>query len=388
MTKDIKKEETTIFQKMTELSIKNKAINLGQGFPDEDGPIDIINKASESLNTISNQYPPMKGLASLRKNIAKYLNAHYKLEFNWDNEILITNGATEALASSILSNIIPGDEAIIFEPAYDSYKPIVEKAGGKAICVPLESPKWEFSYNILKPYITKKSKLIILNNPMNPLGKMFSMDELKDLSKIVIENDMIIISDEVHEHIVFDNKKHIPVISLPGMEDRVIKIGSAGKTFSLTGWKVGFAVGCTELIKKVAGMHQFITFTVPPNLQEAIAYAYTKPKTYYENLRNTFQAKRDLIYTNLIKNNIITYLPESTYFINMSYEEKFPEFQPEEFCIELIKNAKVTGIPISVFYNKNAEERNKSKLIRLCFAKSNDILINASNQIGEYFNTN
>ena len=388
MTKDIKKEETTIFQKMTELSIKNKAINLGQGFPDEDGPIDIINKASESLNTISNQYPPMKGLASLRKNIAKYLNAHYKLEFNWDNEILITNGATEALASSILSNIISGDEAIIFEPAYDSYKPIVEKAGGKAICVPLESPKWEFSYNILKPYITKKSKLIILNNPMNPLGKMFSMDELKDLSKIVIENDMIIISDEVHEHIVFDNKKHIPVISLPGMEDRVIKIGSAGKTFSLTGWKVGFAVGCTELIKKVAGTHQFITFTVPPNLQEAIAYAYTKPKTYYENLRNTFQAKRDLIYTNLIKNNIITYLPESTYFINMSYEEKFPEFQPEEFCIELIKNAKVTGIPISVFYNKNVEEKNKSKLIRLCFAKSNDILINASNQIGEYFNTN
>ena len=388
MTKDIKKEETTIFQKMTELSIKNKAINLGQGFPDEDGPIDIINKASESLNTISNQYPPMKGLASLRKNIAKYLNAHYKLEFNWDNEILITNGATEALASSILSNIISGDEAIIFEPAYDSYKPIVEKAGGKAICVPLESPKWEFSYNILKPYITKKSKLIILNNPMNPLGKMFSMDELKDLSKIVIENDMIIISDEVHEHIVFDNKKHIPVISLPGMENRVIKIGSAGKTFSLTGWKVGFAVGCTELIKKVAGTHQFITFTVPPNLQEAIAYAYTKPKTYYENLRNTFQAKRDLIYTNLIKNNIITYLPESTYFINMSYEEKFPGFQPEEFCIELIKNAKVTGIPISVFYNKNVEEKNKSKLIRLCFAKSNDILINASNQIGEYFNTN
>ena len=388
MTKDIKKEETTIFQKMTELSIKNKAINLGQGFPDEDGPIDIINKASESLNTISNQYPPMKGLASLRKNIAKYLNAHYKLEFNWDNEILITNGATEALASSILSNIISGDEAIIFEPAYDSYKPIVEKAGGKAICVPLESPKWEFSYNILKPYITKKSKLIILNNPMNPLGKMFSMDELKDLSKIVIENDMIIISDEVHEHIVFDNKKHIPVISLPGMENRVIKIGSAGKTFSLTGWKVGFAVGCTELIKKVAGTHQFITFTVPPNLQEAIAYAYTKPKTYYENLRNTFQAKRDLIYTNLIKNNIITYLPESTYFINMSYEERFPGFQPEEFCIELIKNAKVTGIPISVFYNKNVEEKNKSKLIRLCFAKSNDILINASNQIGEYFNTN
>ena len=183
----------TIFQKMTELSIKNKAINLGQGFPDEDGPIDIINKASESLNTISNQYPPMKGSSSLRKNIAKHLNAHYKLEFDWDNEILITNGATEALASSILGNIIPGDEAIIFEPAYDSYKPIVEKAGGKAICIPLESPKWEFSYNILKPYITKKSKLIILNNPMNPLGKMFSMDELKDLSKIVIENNMIII---------------------------------------------------------------------------------------------------------------------------------------------------------------------------------------------------
>ena len=387
MTKNIKKEETTIFQKMTELSIKNKAINLGQGFPDEDGPIDIINKASESLNTISNQYPPMKGLASLRKNIAKYLNAHYKLEFDWDNEILITNGATEALASSILGNIIPGDEAIIFEPAYDSYKPIVEKAGGKAICVPLESPEWEFSYNILNPYITKKSKLIILNNPMNPLGKMFSMDELKDLSKIVIENNMIIISDEVHEHIVFDNKKHIPIISLPGMEHRVIKIGSAGKTFSLTGWKIGFAVGCTELINKVASTHQFITFTAPPNLQEAIAYAYTKPNTYYENLRNTFQAKRDLIYTNLIKNNIIAYLPESTYFINMSYEEKFPEFQPEEFCFELIKNAKVTGIPISVFYNKNAEELKKSKLIRLCFAKSDDILIKASNQIGEYFNS-
>ena len=134
-------------------------------------------------------------------------------------------------------------------------------------------------------------------------------------------------------------------------------------------------------------MHQFITFTVPPNLQEAIAYAYTKPNTYYENLRNTFQAKRDLIYTNLIKNNIIAYLPESTYFINMSYEEKFPKFQPAEFCIELIKNAKVTGIPISVFYNKNAEELKKSKLIRLCFAKSDDILIKASNQIGEYFNS-
>ena len=372
---------------MTELSIKNNAINLGQGFPDEDGPIDIIQKASEALNTISNQYPPMKGLESLRKNISKHLNNHYQLEFDWNNEILITNGATEALASSILSNINPGDEAIIFEPAYDSYKPIVEKAGGIAICVQLESPEWEFSYDILKPYITQKSKLIILNNPMNPLGKMFSLDELKDLSKIVIENDMIIISDEVHEHIVFDNKKHIPVISLPGMEERVIKIGSAGKTFSLTGWKIGFAIGCKELIDKVAGTHQFITFTVPPNLQEAIAYAYTKPKAYYENLRNTFQEKRDLIYNNLIKNNVITYLPESTYFINMSYEEKFQKFQPEEFCIELIKNAKVTGIPISVFYNKNAEELKKSKLIRLCFAKSDEILIKASNQIGEYFNS-
>ena len=171
------------------------------------------------------------------------------------------------------------------------------------------------------------------------------------------------------------------------MKERVIKIGSAGKTFSLTGWKIGFAIGCKELIDKVAGTHQFITFTVPPNLQEAIAYAYTKPKSYYENLRNTFQEKRDLIYNNLVKNNVITYLPESTYFINMSYEEKFPKFKPEEFCIELIKNAKVTGIPISVFYNKNAEELKKSKLIRLCFAKSDDVLINASNQIGEYFNS-
>ena len=379
-----KNKEMTIFQKMTELSLKHNSINLGQGFPDEDGPKDILEKASNALFELSNQYPPMKGLESLRKNISNHIDTHYKLQTNWESEILITNGATEALAASILAMTNQGDEVIIFEPAYDSYKPIVEKAGGIAKCIPLLPPKWELTYEILKNNINSKSKLIIINNPMNPIGKMFKTSELEAISKIVNENDMYVISDEVHEHIVFDDNKHIPIISVKGLEQRSIKIGSAGKTFSLTGWKIGFVISTEELINTISNMHQYITFTVPPNLQEAIAYAYKKPKKYYENLKQTFEDKRNLIYKILTKYGIATHLPEATYFINIDYENKYPGVDPEDFCLELIKNAKVTGIPISVFYNKETNEKDVSKLIRLCFAKNDTTLIKAANQIGEY----
>ena len=381
-----KSKDITIFQKMTELSIKYNSINLGQGFPDEDGPSDIINKAAESLHKISNQYPPMRGLESLRKNISTHIKNHYKLSINWENEVMVTNGATEALASSILALTKPGDEVIIFEPAYDSYKPIVEKAGGTAISIPLMPPNWEVTYEQLNKYINSKSKLIILNNPMNPLGKVFNSNELESISKIVNENNMYVISDEVHEHIIFDDRKHLPIISIKGLEKRSVKIGSAGKTFSLTGWKIGFIIASDELINLISNMHQYITFTAPPNLQEAIAYAYEKPNSYYKNLRNLFQNKRDLIY-NLFQNyGIKASLPESTYFINIDYENKYPDMEPEKFSLELIKNANVTGIPISVFYDKNTDKKAVSKLIRLCFAKNDKILTKAAHQIGNYLN--
>jgi len=382
-----KKKETTIFEKMTKLSIEYNSINLGQGFPDKDGPQDIINKAAESLKKISNQYPPMKGLDILRKNISKHMANHYKLEIDWETEILITNGATEALASSILSLTQKGDEVIIFEPAYDSYKPIVEKAGGIPICIPLLTPKWEITYEEINKYITNNSKLIIINNPMNPLGKVFNLSELEAISKIVNENNMFVISDEVHEHILFDNKSHLPVSSIKGLEKKSVKIGSAGKTFSLTGWKVGFVIASNELIDLIGNMHQYITFTVPPNLQQAIAYAYQKPIEYYDDLKIEFQNKRDIIYDNLTKYNVKTFLPEATYFINIDYENKFPDLSPEEFCLELIKKAKVTGIPISVFYDKNTQKSKISKLIRLCFAKNNSTILKASEQIGKFFNS-
>tara|TARA_B100001142_G_scaffold34151_1_gene30255 strand:- start:4910 stop:6064 length:1155 start_codon:yes stop_codon:yes gene_type:complete len=379
-----KNKDITIFQKMTELSVKHNSINLGQGFPDEDGPSDIIDKAAESLNKISNQYPPMRGLESLRKNISTHIENHYKISTNWESEIMITNGATEALASSILALTKPEDEVIIFEPAYDSYKPIVEKAGGIAICIPLTPPDWEITYEEINKYINSKSKLIILNNPMNPLGKVFNSNELNSISKIVNENNMYVISDEVHEHIIFDGRKHLPIISIKGLENRSIKIGSAGKTFSLTGWKIGFIIANEKLINLISNMHQYITFTAPPNLQEAIAYAYQKPDCYYENLKNLFQNKRDLIYNQLKKYGVKTSLPDATYFINIDYENKYPEMQPENFCLELIKNANVTGIPISVFYDKNTDKKAVSNLIRLCFAKNDEILIKAANQIGKY----
>jgi aspartate/methionine/tyrosine aminotransferase len=285
--------ETSVFETMSHLAREHLAVNLGQGFPDDPGPADVRAKAAEAVVAGWNQYPPMMGLPELRQAVGAHYRRFHGLDFDPNGEIMVTSGATEALAGALLALIEPGDEVVLFQPMYDAYLPLVRRAGGVPRFVTLRPPHWAFTEEDLAAAFSDRTRVVLFNNPLNPAGVVYDRSALELLARFCAKHDAVALCDEVWEHVVFDGGAHLPLIAIEGMRERTVKIGSAGKIFSLTGWKVGFVCAAPRLMKALAKAHQFITFTTPPNLQSAVAYGLGKEDSYFSSMRAAFQRSRD-----------------------------------------------------------------------------------------------
>ena len=361
---------TTVFEVMSRLAVEHEAINLGQGFPDEDGPQDVRRLAAEAVVDGPNQYPPMMGLAELRRAVAAHEKRFYGLDVDWRSEVLVTSGATEALADCLFGLIEPGDEVVLIEPLYDSYLPIVRRAGGVPKPVRVTPPGWGLDADALSAAFSDRTKLILLNNPHNPAAKVFARAELELIAELVLRHDAYAVCDEVYEHIVFDGRPHVPLIALPGMRERCLKLGSAGKTFSLTGWKVGYVTAAPALLQPVAKTHQYMTFTTAPNLQRAVAYGLAKDDAYYQKLAGALERKRDRLAAGLKTIGFGVIDCQGTYFVTADVRPLGLGEDDFEACRKLTVEAGVTAIPVSAFYGADAPRH----FIRFCFSKRDEVL--------------
>ena len=361
--------DTSIFEHMSGLARTHRAVNLGQGFPDFGWPQDVLDRAAEATRTGWNQYPPMRGLPELREAVAAHYRRHESLTVEPD-QVVVTSGATEALASSLLALIEPGDEVVLFQPLYDAYLPLVRRAGGVPRFVRLTPPDWRITREALAQAFTDRTRLVLFNNPHNPTARVFDDAELKLLTEACVAHDAIALSDEVWEHVVFDGRRHVPLSTLPGMAERTVKVGSAGKIFSLTGWKVGWVVAPPALAEAVAKAHQFVTFSTAPNLQGAVAYGLGKPLADIERTCAEFAAARDRLQQGLEKEGFAVLPAEGTYFLSVDLAGSGLAVDDVAFCERAVVEAGVAAIPISAFY---AEEP-VSSVIRLCFAKKAETL--------------
>lgn len=360
---------TTVFEVMSGLARETGAVNLGQGFPDDPGPEDVRRMAADAVLNGYNQYPSMMGLPELRGAIA----AHYKhwqgLDLDANTEVMVTSGATEALAGAILGIVEPGDEVVLFEPMYDAYLPLVRLAGGIPRFVTLQPPHFRLTEEALAKAFSPKTKAVVFNNPLNPTATIFSPEDLALLADFCRRFDAIVISDEVWEHVVFDGRRHQPVLGLEGMRDRAVKIGSAGKIFSLTGWKVGFVCAAPHILKVLAKSHQFLTFTTPPNLQTAVAYGLVKEDGYFETMRRDFARSRDRFAAGLKTLGFEVIPSQGTYFLNIDIAP-LGETDDVAFCRRLVMDHGVAAIPVSAFYAEGAVKN----VVRFCFAKKDSTL--------------
>ena len=360
---------TTIFEVMSSLSRQYDAINLGQGFPDDPGPQDVRQKAADHVLHGYNQYPSMLGLPELRQAISQHYQKIYECHFDPNSEILVTSGATEALAASLFALIEPGDEVIIFQPAYDAYAPLVRRAGGHPKFVSLQPPHWDFSELDLEQAFNNKTRLVIFNNPMNPCGIVYSQSQIALLAKYCLKFGVIVVCDEVWEHVIFDHNQHMPMHNFEGMRDLTVKIGSGGKIFSLTGWKVGWILASEKMMDLIKKAHQFLTFTTPPNLQAALAYGLGKDMSYFTNMRLGFQKSRDRLSAGLTSLNLSVIPSQGTYFLTVDLSP-YGKIDDQKFCKHLVSHARVAAIPVSAFYEKNPVNH----IVRFCFAKIDSTL--------------
>ena len=365
----------SIFSVISKLAFEHKAVNLGQGFPDFNGPEWIFDFALQAMKEGKNQYAPSFGIHSLKQSISNYQKKYYDLTYT-DDEIIITAGATEALFDSFNAFINPGDEVILFEPYYDSYVSDVILAGGIPKVVTLHKPDFKFDYNELEQSITFKTKIIVLNNPHNPTGKVFSLEELKFIASLAIKHDLMIISDEVYEFLTYDGVEHIPIASLPGMKERTITISSCGKTFGFTGWKIGYAMAKSDWIQAIHGIHQWTTFAVNTPGQHAMARAFMNLEEYIPEFRKLYQAKLNFIYDNLLLTKFKPHRPKGSYFIMVDIPEGLGS--DKDVAISLIKDYGVATIPPSVFYSNSNEGKS---MLRICFAKQDKTLIDGINRL-------
>lgn len=355
----------SVFEVMSRLAREQDAVNLGQGFPDDPGPRDVREKAAEAVVSGWNQYPPMLGLPELRRAVALHYRHWQGVELDPESEIMITSGATEALAGALLALIEPGDEVVLFQPLYDAYLPLVKRAGGVPRFVRLEPPHWRFTEEMLRAAFGPRTRVVLFNNPLNPTGTVFPREDLALLAGFCAEHDAIAVCDEVWEHVVFDGRRHVPLIALPGMRGRCVKIGSAGKIFSLTGWKVGFVCAAPEILRVLAKAHQFITFTTPPNLQAAVAYGLGKADGHFEEMRADFQRSRDRFAAGLTRLGFPVLETQGSYFLNVDLSPLGLNEDDESFCKRLVLEHKVAAIPVSAFYAADAIR----SVVRFCFAK-------------------
>ncbi len=357
---------TTIFEAMSMLAREHQAVNLGQGFPDDAGPLALREAAATYVVDGHNQYPPMMGLPALRQAVAAHDRHHYGLEVDWQTEVLVTSGATEALLDCFLGLLEAGDEVVILEPAYDTYAPVLYRLGAIPVPVRLEAPDWRLPREALAAAFTAKTKLVLINSPMNPIGKVFATDELALIAELAIRHDCYVVCDEVYEHLVFGGARHIPLMTLPGMRERTARIGSAGKTFSLTGWKVGYITAAPAMLRPITKAHQFVTFTTPPNLQHAVALGLGQDDTYFTQLGATLARSRDRLAAGL-RGLAIPILPcDGTYFLVADMSRWLHEGEDDvAFCRRLVVEAGVVLIPMSAFYERAAPRG----LVRFCFCK-------------------
>ena len=358
----------SIFTRMSALAAEHGAINLGQGFPDFGWPETVVAKAAEALSG-SNQYAPMPGLPELRRAVADHYRLHQGLEVDpeW---VTITSGATEALAAAILALVSPGDEVLLFQPLYDAYLPLVLRAGGVPRFVRLAPPDWRITAEALAEAFTPRTRLVIFNNPHNPSARLFTREELALLAGACAAHDAVALSDEVWEHVVFDGRAHLALSALPGMAERTVKVGSAGKIFSLTGWKVGWVVAPPALGGPVRMAHQYIAFATPPNLQTAVAWGLGMDGSYYRDMRGRFAEARDFLAGGLADAGFEVLSAEGTYFLCVDLAASGVAMADEAFCIAAVRESGVAAIPLSSFYAEDPV----TNVVRLCFAKRRETL--------------
>jgi N-succinyldiaminopimelate aminotransferase len=369
----------TIFSEMTKLAEEKGAINLAQGFPDFDGPAEILEAAVKAIHDGYNQYPRSMGNPALVEAIAKKVYRDYGLNYDPLNEVVVFSGATEGISSSFLALLNPGDEVILFEPFYESYPVCASLAGAIPRYCTLRFPDFNLDRTELEGCFTRRTRLLLLNTPHNPTGKVFSIDELETIAELCIKHNVIVITDEVYEHITYDGVKHIPIATIPGMRERTICISSIGKTFSLTGWRIGWGVGPSALISAVQRAHQHLTFAAPGPLQAGIASILDQYSAdYYKSLQADYTARRDLLLDALNKAGFRTATPKGTYYILADFTS-FWEGDDRSFVHHLIEQCSIAAIPPSVFYAKKPEEG--KCLVRFAFCKKLSTLKKASEQL-------
>ena len=377
---------TTIFTVMSALATEHRSINLGQGFPDTEGPEDVVRAAAEALLDSRNQYPPMPGVPELRQAVATANKRFYGLDVDWARQVTVTSGATEAITACLMAVINPGDEVVLIEPLYDTYVPVVRMLGAIPRIVRMSPPDWALPRDELAAAFGPKTKAILFNTPMNPSGKVFTAEDLAFIAALVEEHDTYAICDEVYEHLIFDGLPHIPLMTLPGMRDRAMRIGSAGKTFSLTGWKVGYITASPDLTPLIQKAHQNLTFTTAPNLQRAVALGLAKDDAYFASLASNLQARRDQLAAGLAEVGL-TVLPTSgTYFITTDFAPLAARIgfngDDVDFCRHITEHAGVTAIPVTAFYDGPNPPRHYA---RFAFCKRPEVLAEAIERLKRHF---
>ncbi|MEN3582666.1 pyridoxal phosphate-dependent aminotransferase [Streptomyces sp. ZYX-F-203] len=368
---------TTIFAEMTALATATGAINLGQGFPDTDGPESVREAAVRALRDgRGNQYPPGPGVPELRAAIADHQRRFYDVSLDPDTEVLVTAGATEAIAAAMLALLEPGDEVIAFEPFYDSYAACIAMAGAVRVPLTLRAPSFRPDPDELRSKITPRTRLLLLNTPHNPTGMVLTADEQNAIAALAVEHDLLVVTDEVYEHLVFDGA-HRPIAALPGMRERTVSISSAGKSFSYTGWKVGWVTGEAPLVAAVRTAKQYLTYVSAGPFQYAIAEALRLPDAYFDGFRADLRRKRDLLGDGLSAAGFEVYRPQGTYFITTDITP-FGEKDAYAFCRALPERCGVVAVPNSVFYDDPEAGRSQ---VRFTFCKQDDVLREAGRRL-------
>ncbi len=375
------RQGTTIFTVMSALATEHKAVNLGQGFPDLDGPESIRAEAARVLMEGPNQYPPMPGVAELRRALSDHAKHYYGLNYDWRDEVLVTSGGTEALTSAILGLAGPGDEVVLIEPAYDSYRPIAEAAGAVVKTIKLAPPDFRLTGALLAEAITPRTRVVMVNSPLNPIGRVFDTEEMTAIAWALGESNAYAICDEVYEHLTYDGRPHISLASLPQMRERVVRVGSAGKIFSLTGWKVGWLTGPSAMISVIAKAHQFLTFTTSPALQLGVAYGLRHEMESAMALASRLQANRDLLSEGLREIGFEVLPSEGTYFLTAGIAGLTNE-KDRAFCERLVREAGVALIPLSEFFSGPDKP---DTYVRFAFCKQRPVIEEALARLKSHF---
>ena len=361
---------TTIFAEMSALAVRTGSVNLGQGFPDLSGPDSVIEAVHDAMRAGRNQYPPGRGTPELVAAVIRHQRRHYGLDLDQEN-VVVTTGATEAIAGALLGLVDPGDEVVVWEPYYDSYRAMIQFAGGVRRPVTLRSPDYRLDADELEAAVTERTKLILLNSPHNPTGHVFDRAELEAIAAVAQRHDLVVVTDEVYEHLTFDEHEHVPLATLPGMFDRTVTISSSGKTFSFTGWKIGWASGPPDLVAAVEGAKNWMSYSSGAPFQPAIAQALDEQGAFHEQLRSDLQKRRDFLCDALESLGLEVHVPQGTYFVttdvsSLGYADGL------EFCAAMADRAKVVAIPNQVFYEDGSTEGRH--LIRWAFCKEQDVL--------------